>query len=45
LKYFPEGDMHLSQPIVQKGTHILQPFREEALTLISNAPKKGMTSN
>jgi len=23
FKYFLEGDLHLSQPIVQKGTHML----------------------
>jgi len=40
LKYSFEGDFHFSLLIVQNGAHMLQPQGEEALMLISNAPKK-----
>jgi hypothetical protein len=39
LKYSFEGDLHFSLT-VQNGAHMLQPQGEEALMLISNAPKK-----
>ncbi len=42
LKYFPEGDLRLPRPIVQRGAHMLQPLGEEAFTLISNALEKGV---
>jgi hypothetical protein len=45
LKYFPESDLHLFQPIVQRGAHMLRPPREEALALISNTLKKVVAQN
>jgi GTP cyclohydrolase II len=45
LKYFPESDLHLSLPTIQKGAHMLQPLGVEALVLISNAPRKGVALN
>ncbi len=42
LNFFFESDLHLPQLIVQRGAHMLQPLREKALTLISNALGKGV---
>jgi hypothetical protein len=45
FEYFPEGDLHLPLPTVQKKAHILQPLGAKPLVLITNAPKKGVVSN
>lgn len=39
-KMFFESDLHLFQPLVQKGAHILQPSKEEAFALILNVLRK-----
>jgi hypothetical protein len=45
LKYSLEGDLHFFQLTIQKKVHMLQPLREKALTLISNAPNKRVALN
>jgi hypothetical protein len=41
LKYSFENDLHLFQPTIKKGGHMLQHSGEKTLTLISDVPRKG----